>query len=135
MYCKQCGQPINPGAAACMHCGFAVGTGNNYCANCGSQITPGQAVCINCGAPLVAAVQQTAFNPADQKSKLTAALLAFLLGSIGVHNFYLGFTGKAIGQIALSFLCGIGYIWAIVDGIMILTGKIDKDAKGVPLKD
>jgi hypothetical protein len=25
------------------------------------------------------------------------------------------------------------YIWAVIEGILILTGKINKDAKGVPL--
>ena len=55
-------------------------------------------------------------------------------GGLGVHNFYLGYTGKGIAQICLSFCCGIGYIWGLIEGIMIFTGNIDKDANGIPLK-
>ncbi len=132
MYCKQCGQPLNPGAAACMHCGFAVGTGNNFCANCGSQIAPGQAVCTNCGAALVAP-QTIAVDPANQKSKTTAILLCFFLGGWGIHNFYLGYTTKGIIQLLICWT-GISGIWALVEFIQLLIGSINKDAKGVPLK-
>ena len=75
-----------------------------------------------------------------QKSKLAAGLLGIFLGSLGVHNFYLGYTGKAIAQLLISVLtCGFGAvasgIWGLVEGILILTGSITKDAKGIPLKD
>ncbi len=75
-----------------------------------------------------------------QKSKLAAGLLGIFLGSLGVHNFYLGYTGKAIAQLLISLLtCGFGAvasgIWGLVEGILILTGSITKDAKGIPLKD
>ena len=71
----------------------------------------------------------------EQKSKMTAGLLGIFLGGLGIHNFYLGYTGKAIAQICLSLCFGIGAIWGLIEGIMILTGSIDKDAKGIPLKD
>ena len=75
-----------------------------------------------------------------QKSKLAAGLLGIFLGSLGVHTFYLGYTGKAIAQLLISLLtCGFGAvasgIWGLVEGILILTGSISKDAKGIPLKD
>ena len=80
--------------------------------------------------------EPVAVDPAQQKSKIVAGILGILLGGFGVHNFYLGFTKKAILQIVLNFLCfGIGGIWGLIEGIMILIGKIDKDAAGVPLKD
>lgn len=79
--------------------------------------------------------------PVAQKSKLTAGLLAIFLGTLGIHNFYLGFTTKAIIQLVVSLLgaaaFGIGPvaigIWALVEGIMILTGRINTDANGVAL--
>ena len=66
--------------------------------------------------------------------------MGILLGSFGVHNFYLGFTGKAVAQLLITVLtCGAGAavsgVWGLVEGIMILTGSISKDAKGIPLKD
>lgn len=74
------------------------------------------------------------------KSKVAAGLLGIFLGAFGVHNFYLGYTTKAIVQLLLTVLsCGalsfISGIWGIVEGIMCLTGSINKDAKGLPLKD
>ena len=130
MYCKNCGKEMVEGAAVCTNCGVAVGNGTAYCPNCGKETVPGAAVCTNCGAAL------TPEANGEAKSKMTAGLLGIFLGGFGVHNFYLGYTGKAIAQIALT-LCGFGAggIWGLIEGILILTGKIDKDAKGVPLKD
>ena len=72
----------------------------------------------------------------EPKKKMTAALLGILLGAWGIHNFYLGFTKKAIIQIIVSVCtCGIGGIWGFIEGIMILTGSINQDADGNPLVD
>ena len=60
------------------------------------------------------------------KSKLTAILLCFLLGSIGIHRFFLGHT--LIGVIQLLAFGGF-IIWAIVDLIMLIIGSL-KDSEG-----
>lgn len=83
-----------------------------------------------------------------QKSKIAAGLLGIFLGSFGVHNFYLGYTGKAVAQLILTiagfftaiFIIGIfaalaASIWGLVEGIMILCGGISTDGAGIPLKD
>ena len=132
MFCRNCGNEINANAAICTKCGFAKGTGSNYCANCGKEVTPGANVCIYCGCALGNA---SGFSSSGQKSKLTAGLLGIFLGGLGIHNFYLGYTGKAIAQIFLSLCFGIGAIWGLIEGIMILTGAINKDANGIPLGD
>lgn len=48
------------------------------------------------------------------KPRWRPGLLGIFLGSLGVHNFYLGYTGKAVAQLLLSiigvFACGIGPI-------------------------
>lgn len=73
--------------------------------------------------------------PYSDKQKMTAGLLQIFLGSFGVGRFYLGYTGLAIAQIAVTWLtCGVGGIWPLIDGIMILTGKVP-DAQGRPLRD
>ena len=73
------------------------------------------------------------------KSKVAAGLLAVFLGTLGIHNFYLGYTGKAIAQLlitVLSFgmLAFVSSIWGIVEGIMILTAApgspASRDARG-----
>ena len=71
---------------------------------------------------------------------MAAGLLAIFLGAFGVHNFYLGYTGKAVAQLLITLLtCGIGAIvsstWAFIEGIMILTGNINTDADGRRLSD
>ena len=128
MYCKNCGNPMDPNAAICVKCGCAKGTGNSYCPNCGQPTVPGAAACTNCGVGLYVA-------PAgEQKSKLAAGLLGIFLGGLGIHNFYLGYTGKAVAQLLLS-CTGISGIWGLIEGILILCGNIKVDGKGVPLKD
>ena len=119
-----------------------------FCTSCGAPLDEGQKFCTSCGAQVGAAQTQTQTNTTQQpytgkkkkKSKIAAGLLGIFLGGLGVHNFYLGYTGKAVAQLLISILtCGIGAgisgIWGLIEGIMILTGSINVDANGVPLKD
>jgi len=57
------------------------------------------------------------------------------LGTFGVGRFYTGHIGMAIGQIAAVWLtCGLGVIWPVIDGIMMLAGNVP-DSEGRPLRD
>jgi len=76
------------------------------------------------------------------KSKVVAALLAFFVGGLGIHRFYLGHNGTGIAMLLICIVggfitCGLGVIaasiWAIVDFILILTGDL-KDASGQSLE-
>lgn len=77
----------------------------------------------------------------EQKSRVTAGLLAIFLGSLGVHRFYLG--NKGVGNTMIDIFVVLVFfaafwlvtIWGIVGGVMILcTAKLfDRDATGVPL--
>ncbi len=61
----------------------------------------------------------------SSKSKTTAILLALFLGGLGAHRFYVGKIGTGILQ--LVTLGGLG-IWALIDLVMIITGKFtDKE--------
>ena len=64
--------------------------------------------------------------------KLIAGILGILLGALGVHRFYLGYTTIGIIQIVVTLVtCGWGALWGVVEGILILTGNfITKDAAG-----
>jgi hypothetical protein len=63
-----------------------------------------------------------------RKSRVTAGVLGILLGSLGVHRFYLGSIG--IGMLQVFLFLGLIFfgafwlvtIWGIVEGIMILRG-------------
>ena len=49
-----------------------------------------------------------------QKSKIVAGLLGLFLGTLGVHNFYLGYTGKAVAQLLLTLIGWIILIGPII---------------------
>jgi TM2 domain-containing membrane protein YozV len=76
-----------------------------------------------------------AYDP--RKSKLIAGLLGIFIGGLGIHRFYLGYTGIGIAQIAVTLLtCGAGHIWGLIEGILILVGSgITTDAEGQTLKE
>lgn len=158
MYCRNCGQQMEDMASFCTHCGAGKGTGNAYCPNCGNAVDPNAVVCVKCGVALNNMGGQ--FNPGYQpgpqpgpgpqngynpnaaypgrplKSKLAAGLLGIFLGGFGVHSFYLGFAGKGVAQIIVTLVtCGVGSLWGFIEGILILTGNISRDADGNPLAD
>ncbi len=115
-----------------------------FCSNCGAELTENQEVCLSCGAIQKSTAENGQSNSDPlAKSKLAAGLLGILLGGLGVHNFYLGYTAKAVIQLVLSLVGWIAFglgplaatIWGIVEGVMILTGSISTDATGRPLKE
>ena len=127
-----------------------------YCASCGTQLEDDVAFCTGCGAPQNSEEKPTDTNVSNQnstnpgsvpqnsqtppKSKMVAGLLGIFLGVFGAHNFYLGYTGKAIAQLLITLLScfilsPISAIWGLIEGILILTGSINQDADGRPLTD
>ena len=109
-----------------------------FCPNCGTENVDTAMNCANCGVAFAAPAAAPAPVAGAGKSKICAGLLAIFLGSLGVHNFYLGNTGKAVAQLLISLLsCGtlaiVSSVWALIEGIMILSGSITTDAKGNPL--
>ena len=69
-------------------------------------------------------------NQVSPKSKVTAALLCFFLGSLGVHRFYVGKVGTGILWL---LTVGFGGVGTLIDFIMILCGSF-KDKDGLPVK-
>ena len=134
MFCKNCGTELKPESETCEQCGIQKGVGDRFCANCGNELAPNAVVCGRCACPV--SENANACPESEQKSKLVAGLLGILLGGYGVHSFYLGFTGRGILQIVVTLLtCGAGSLWGLIEGIMILCGNINKDAKGNPLSE
>jgi TM2 domain-containing membrane protein YozV len=76
-----------------------------------------------------------------QRSRRTAGLLAIFLGWLGVHRFYLGFTGIGLLMLLLTVLSAgllgpLIAIWGIVEGILIFRGarSYSHDAHGLALR-
>jgi TM2 domain-containing membrane protein YozV len=65
----------------------------------------------------------------SSKSYVTALLLSFFVGALGIDRFYLGYTGLGIGKL-LTF-GGLG-VWALIDFILIAMRKVT-DSSGNPL--
>lgn len=144
MYCRNCGQEMDPKAVICVKCGVPKDIGDTYCSNCGESVHPNADVCVHCGAQIHSSQVYTEQNYTEAKSKLVAGLLGIFLGGFGIHNFYLGFNKKALIQLLCSTVggivtCGLATIgisiWGFVEGILILTGSIDEDSNGIPLKE
>lgn len=113
---------------------------DKFCTKCGTKIVDGTSYCPNCGAFVGNNPQPTPASHSNQKSKIAAGLLGIFLGGLGVHNFYLGYTGKAIAQLLISllsfgFLSPVSSLWGLIEGIMILVGSINVDGNGIPLTE
>jgi len=80
-----------------------------FCTSCGSIIKKEAELCVKCG------VRQTSSKPL--KSKVTAGVLAILLGGIGAHKFYVGKIGLGILYFLFSWTfipAAIGFIEGII---------------------
>lgn len=100
-----------------------------FCVNCGGQLQAGATFCSNCGTPVTGAAPMPGGAPTQSgyapqyvaaKSRVTAGVLAILLGSFGVHKFYLGKIGAGIFYILLSWTW-IPTIIGLIEGIIYLT--------------
>ena len=77
-------------------------------------------------------VNPTVIYGQSQKSRTTYIVLGIFLGALGIHNFYGGYTGRAVGQLCLTvltlgYLGIVSWIWAIIEICII-----DKDGSGMP---
>ena len=121
-----------------------------FCQKCGAEIAGDCTFCTVCGAGQGVAPKHS--NNPNQKSRWLAGIFGvgfgLLLGGVGVHNFYLGFTTRGVWQAVLTGVgiltawVGLGIlmlmasaIWSIIEGIVILCKTDGVDAHGVPLKN
>ncbi len=120
-----------------------------FCKSCGKEIREDALICDGCGREVKL---EDAPAATGGKSKIAAGLFALFLGCYGVHNFYLGYKGRAIAQLLITvvgsfvlafltvWMLGMGAflapmvtgLWSLIEAILIFCGKI-RDAKGNPL--
>ena len=108
-YCHSCGRILHLAASSCTDCGApqaasslatvansespspgapALQANHVFCRGCGAAIHETARDCPKCGAPQKLA--GAGVESVGGKSRIVAALLAFFLGGLGVHKFYLG---------------------------------------------
>jgi TM2 domain-containing membrane protein YozV len=61
-----------------------------------------------------------------ENKRVLAGILAIVLGALGIHKFYLGYTKEGIIQLILGFMFGIGGLIGIIEGILYLL-KTDEE--------
>ena len=66
----------------------------------------------------------------SEKDWLTALLLSFFVGTLGIDRFYLGYIGLGVLKLVTLGACGI---WALIDLILIALNNVP-DSNGLPLK-
>lgn len=67
----------------------------------------------------------------SDKEWLVTLLLSLVIGTLGVHRFYVGKIGTGILQLITLGGCGI---WTLIDIIVIVTGNF-KDKDGYEIKN
>ncbi|MGH9519343.1 MAG: TM2 domain-containing protein [Terriglobales bacterium] len=94
-----------------------------FCRDCGEVISQAAEICPKCGVRQFPAQGPFAFGFAvtpSGKSQLAAALLGIVLGSFGVHKFYLGQIGWGIIYLVFFWTLVPGIV-GFVEGIILLT--------------
>lgn len=88
---------------------------SKYCVNCGGQIDARAEICVRCG------VRQPYREGAGKISRrVAAAIFAILLGSFGVHRFYLRQTGWGILYVVFCWTL-VPAVAGLIEGILYLT--------------
>ena len=96
-----------------------------YCSKCGAEINDEAVVCVKCGC----AVKGSVLSEKNTAKWVVCLLLCLIVGSLGIHRFYVGKVGTGIIQ--LLTLGGFG-IWCLIDLIMIALGEFtDKDDRAI----
>ncbi len=63
----------------------------------------------------------------QENKKMIAGILAIVIGSLGIHKFYLGYNKEGIIQIVITFVtCGMAGLIGLIEGIIYLT-KSDEE--------
>jgi len=94
--------------------------GIRCCNECNSQINMRAEICPFCGVRQFTPAYNEGCRGGGGKNKMAAGLFAILLGSFGIHKFYLGEVGMGIIYLLFSWSV-IPAVAGLVEGIIYLT--------------
>jgi len=124
-FCTHCGEKTPAGADYCLKCARPLKTGKAFCKYCGEGLKDEQVFCLKCGKSVEAAApaaqtNMSNFGASSGSRRLVAILLAFLLGGLGAHKFYLGQIGLGILYLLFCWTF-IPAIIGLIEAIIYLT--------------
>lgn len=103
-----------------------------YCKNCGNEIADDADVCMKCGCftnkPKIET--EKAKDNLSPKSKMVGGFLGIFLGSLGVHNFYLGRKLQGFIQLAITILALVVLVIGAVNyytGVMAIDPTLSEE--------
>ncbi|MBL8087845.1 MAG: DUF4339 domain-containing protein [Chthonomonas sp.] len=71
--------------------------------------------------------------PRSDKNRLIAGIVQLIIPGSG--RMYLGYWAQGFVQLLTAPICGVGFIWSVVDGIAMLCGSTKVDGYGRALND
>lgn len=83
--------------------------------------------------PYAASYHPTYATVPSDRSRLAGGLLQLIIPGVG--RMYLGYAAYGVLQLVLTACLGIGWIWSVIDGILILAGTLKLDGYGRQLSD
>ena len=119
MVCEYCDNEVPAGALHCPSCGAALKVQSAV------QIVQSPQIVVSPQPTAPVHVQPTASGASTQsvverKSRVAYVLLGIFLGGLGIHNFYAGRPGRALGQLLTTLLAGWLVLPLIAVGIWVL---------------
>jgi TM2 domain-containing membrane protein YozV len=105
-----------------------------YCTNCSNEMSDRAVMCVKCG--VATGVGQTTLGVTTvsaAKSRTTYILLGLFLGGIGIHNFYAGYTSKAVAQLLITLLTFWLILPLIAVGVWVIVeiATVKADSQGI----
>ncbi len=115
VFCRFCAQPVMVSSVICPGCGSPTGSSGEF--------------------PSMPRPTASLPHPAWQvsKSRMAYVLLGLFLGWFGIHNFYAGYTGKAVAQLLITLFIGwlLLPLLALSVWILIEICTVTQDAQGI----